>query len=127
MGRRTSAARSIPGNALGGVMRATGRQARAATRRVARPVEEAQPQPETVAAATPFVGVVETNASGLAHFVFPATLDQAPVVAAVAVSDLPATVAVAWATYAAVALRVWDFDGNAVPTGTPVHVAVYPR
>ena len=127
MGRRTSAARSLPGNAIGGVMRATQRQARAATRRVTRPVEETEAVAPAATQPGPFVAVVETNASGLAHFVFPATLDATPVVAAVAVSDLPVMVAVAWATYAAVALRVWDFDGNAVPTGTPVHVAVYPR
>lgn len=124
MGRRTSAGRSMPGNALGGVLRATGRQARAATRRIARPEPEAATPVAEPAA--PFGGVVETNGSGVAHFVFPATLDRAPVVAAVAVSDLPVMVTVAWATSAAVALRVWDFDGNAVPTGTPVHVTVVP-
>lgn len=127
MGRRTSAGRSLPGNPLGGVLRATQRQARAATRRMPRPTEDAAPVAAATPPATPFIGVVETNASGVAHFVFPATLDAAPVVAASVVCDGPATVTVAWVTYAAVALRVWDEYGATAAPGTAVHVVAHPR
>ena len=128
MGRRTSAGRSLPGNALGGMLRATQRQARAATRRVARPDGDGDQGVATATPpATPFAGVVETNASGVAHFVFPATLDAAPVVAATVVCDGPATVTVAWVTHAAVALRVWDEYGATAAPGTAVHVVAHPR
>lgn len=127
MGRRTSAARSLPGNALGGVMRATQRQARAATRRVAAVSPEAEAAATPVVKSGPMATAAVTGPDGVAVWTFPEPLDETPAISATVFASQCATATVKWITTSAVAVTVWGEDGHPVEDGVPVYVVAFPR
>lgn len=131
MGRRTSAARSVPGSAMGGVLRAVQRSARTATRRpvAATPDDGLVATPaatRTVACATPLAAMVTTGPDGVAHWTFPEAMPATPAVTATVLSHTPATVTVKWVTLTGVALHVWDEYGAPARAGVDVHVLAFP-
>jgi hypothetical protein len=127
MGRRTSAARSVPGNALAGVLRGPQRNARAATRRVLPAPQPDQPESEAVApVATMAATVLACDSDGVARWDFPAALDDTPVIVATAAATQPATVTLADVTPDRAVLQVWDADGEPL-AGATVHAVAYPQ
>lgn len=70
--------------------------------------------------------MVQCDGNGVALWAFPVAFAAPPVVAALPVVPWVATVTIESCDAESVVLRAWDFDGNAVPAGTVVHVAAFP-
>lgn len=123
MGVRTSDARRIPGNPLGGVLRATSRAARNGPRKRA-----AEPEEDFVEEPVPVVSravSVPCETGGRVRWVFSSQLKTVPVVVAVAVADRPVTVTITEVTDSAVWLALWELDGTPAPEGTMVHLILH--
>lgn len=126
MGVRVSDARRIPGNPLGGVLRATARAARKGGRRVAVPPEiQEAPTPEV---RTPQTARLFCNKAGQIHWFF--TGDRVPVVSVVPISEfnVPMCVTILSADPSLVLLQVWAWDGECfdrAPEGTMVHATAH--
>lgn len=124
MGRRTSAARSVPGNALAGVLRGPQRNARAATRRVLPAPQPDAPESEAVApVATMAATVLACDSDGVARWDFPAAFPSPPVVTATPAFSLagPVVAGVAVGESGAVAILSLA-DGSPAPEGTQVNL-----
>jgi len=127
MAVRNSPMRRIPGNPVGGVLRATARAARSTTRRstmIPGPPGEAGVAGPPGPVAAPVAAVLTCNEVGEARWDY-ADQGGVPMIVATPVADVPliATLKAASATRAE--FRVWHCDGTPWP-GATLHVAAFP-
>ena len=127
MATRGSAVRRIPGNPLGGVLRATARAARSTTRRsvsIPGPQGEAGPQGECGAPATVVAAALTSDVLGVARWDFE-PMDTVPLLIATPVADVPVFATLREASECHAEFLVWHADGTPW-TGATVHVAAFP-
>lgn len=110
MATRGSAARRVPGNPLGGILRDAQRKSRAVT------------GPRGSGAAQRYAGALTTGSSGSATVDFPVPFLEAPAVTATAESDTPRVVTIGSVSATAVTLVAWELDGSTAGSGVVLHV-----
>lgn len=117
MATRNSVTRRLPGNALGGVLRATAHAARSTTRRsVSIPGPEGPQgvQGPAGVTATPVATAVTSDFDGRARWDFP-EMDPAPLVVATPVTDLPVFATLIESGPSHAEFAVWHCDGTPFP------------
>lgn len=127
MAVRNTPGKRLVGNPLGGILRDLDRQTRSTTRRRgSRPAGGVEERPEEAGGGpVPVTVVTASGPDGRARWNFPGRFTAAPVLSAVALTDVPVVVTVEEFGSGHAVVRTWGLDGRPAPY-VGVHVWAVP-